>query len=117
MLIIYRKQDGKIIDNQGINSSFPLGIIDTDYLIQYIIKQFGGKESDYGLFRLHDVDDIEKVEKTFTHEYSIIDNEIEFGELKPIPEPEPQPPSETEVMMDYLVDLDYRLTLVELGLA
>ncbi|WP_313891111.1 hypothetical protein [Psychrobacillus sp.] len=33
------------------------------------------------------------------------------------PEPEvPQSPSETDMLMDYVIDVDYRVTMIELGL-
>ncbi|MFJ5771389.1 hypothetical protein [Psychrobacillus sp. NPDC093180] len=34
----------------------------------------------------------------------------------PSVEPEPQPPSETELLTDYIVDVDYRVTMIELGI-
>ena len=30
--------------------------------------------------------------------------------------PEPEPPKETDLIMDYVVDVDYRVTMIELGL-
>ncbi|GGA30970.1 hypothetical protein [Psychrobacillus lasiicapitis] len=55
-------------------------------------------------------------ERVFTHEYTIEKGEIKFGDLKPLPDPEPQPPTETELLTDYIVDVDYRVTMIELGL-
>lgn len=98
MLIIYRKSDGVVVDNQGTNSLYPLGIPEATILIDYIAKKNGGNIEDYEVLRLHDIDDIEIVNKTFTHEYSIQDGQIVFGEEIPIPEPEPQPPSEVEIL-------------------
>lgn len=39
----------------------------------------------------------------------------EFTEHMPV-EPEPQPPSEIEGLTNYVLDVDYRLIMVEMGL-
>lgn len=116
MLIIYKLADGIIIDNQGINSNFPNGVEDVKPLIDFIISTQGGKSEDYGVFRLNDTEDYEIVARTFTHEYTIQNGEIVFGVEKPIPVPEPQSPTETELLTDYIIDVDYRVTMIELGL-
>lgn len=98
MLIIYNKVNGRIVENTGKNSAFPLGIEDASFILENVIANNGGVEEDYGLFRLHDIEDSENVEKTSSHNYSIQDGRIVFGELKPIPESEPQPPTEIELI-------------------
>lgn len=40
----------------------------------------------------------------------------EDNPMPPVEEPEPQPPTETELLTDYIVDVDYRVTMIELGL-
>lgn len=34
----------------------------------------------------------------------------------PPQEPEPQTPTESEILTDYIIDVDYRVTMIELGL-
>lgn len=98
MLIIYEKSSGNILNNQGIVQGFPLGMADTSMLIDSLVEQLGGTEEDYGVFRLHDEENKEIVEKTFTHDYTIQNGEIVFGAEEIIPEPEPQPPTEIELL-------------------
>lgn len=33
-----------------------------------------------------------------------------------LPKPDPKEPTETEILTDYIVDVDYRVTMIELGL-
>ncbi|WP_144511620.1 hypothetical protein [Bacillus sp. FJAT-22090] len=98
MLIVYKVSSGEVVENMGTNSLFPNGIPDEKSVIQYAVQNFGGIASDYKVFRLHDVEDSEQVAKTFTHEYTIKNDRVVFGSLKPIPDPEPQPPSDIEVL-------------------
>ncbi len=116
MLIIYNKTTGQVVSNQGTNSLFPLGVENIQNILNYVVDQYGGNSSDYDSARLHDIEDADIVSKTFTHEYTVQNDEIVFGVEKVFPEPEPQQPSETELLTDYIVDVDYRVTMIELGL-
>ena len=98
MLLIYRKSTGEVVSNQGKLDGSPLGLDDTSILVNYVVSQFGGNKDDYGLFRLHDIEDAETVNKTFTHEYTIQDGQVVFGAEIILPEPEPRPPSELELL-------------------
>ena len=53
--------------------------------------------------------------RIFTHNFSIKNGNIMIGEEKVV-EIEPPPPSETELLTDYIVDVDYRVIMIELGL-
>ncbi|MER2169046.1 MAG: hypothetical protein ABS938_00265 [Psychrobacillus psychrodurans] len=46
----------------------------------------------------------------------VIERTNKWRDENPPLEPEPQLPSETEVLNDYIVDVDYRVTMIELGL-
>lgn len=98
MLIIYKKTTGEIVENQGTNSMFPNGVEDVTNIVSTIIKRLGGTENEYEVLRLHDEYDKVIVEKTFTHEYSVLNNQIVFGGLRPVPEFVPQPPTEIEIL-------------------
>lgn len=60
------------------------------------------------------------IQKTRTNEFGVIETLTEYKQKwrdeNPPVELEPQPPSETDIMMDYIVDVDYRVTMIELGL-
>lgn len=96
VLIIYKVSSGEVVENQGILDSYPQGINDIDPVIENITMRFGGNMEDYSILRLNDIENADLVKKTFTHEYTVQNGEIVFGELKPISEPEPQPPTEIE---------------------
>lgn len=116
MLIIYNKSTGVVVSNQGMNNLYPLGVPNIENILNHVVTQHGGAHSSYGIIRLHDIDDKTIAEKTITHEYTIQNGEIVFGAERPIPEPEPQPPSTTDLLTDYIIDVDYRVTMIELGL-
>lgn len=96
MLIVYSKADGKIIENTGKNEAFPLGIPETSSLLEHIASTNGGTPDDYGIIRLHDIEEKDIVEKTFTNLYSVEKGQLVFGGLIPVQEPEPQPPTAEE---------------------
>jgi hypothetical protein len=98
MHIIYNKADGLVKLTSATNSIFPNGLPDISLDMKNVIDLHGRTESDYDVLRLHDFEDAEVVAKTFTHEYTVQNGEIVFGELKSIPEPEPQPPTEIELL-------------------
>lgn len=56
MLIVYRKSDGEIVFNSGKSFITPNGITDENGFLA-TIEQIGGSYSDYGTYRLHDVND------------------------------------------------------------
>ncbi|WP_313893845.1 hypothetical protein [Psychrobacillus sp.] len=65
-------------------------------------------EDEYGIYQ------------TRTNEHGIVEEKITrkqkwYDENPTEPEVLPEP-TETEMMMDYLVDVDYRVTMIELGL-
>lgn len=116
MLIIYKKSNGEVVNNQGTNETFPLGVTNVQPILDNVIANNGGSYDDYGIIRLHDIEDKAIVEKTFTNLYSVEKGQLVFGGLIPVQEPEPQLPTETELLTDYIIDVDYRVTMIELGL-
>lgn len=62
MLIIFRHSDKMICSNSGTNSYLPEG---PEFLqeVQNAINLYGGIPSDYGEFRLHDVDQADLVQE------------------------------------------------------
>lgn len=106
MLIVYRKTTGEVVENQGIISMFPLGTPDTADVIQNVIERFGGNESDYDIFRLHDVEDKEIVMKTFTHDCMIRGDQLVFGEEKKKEEITTEP-SQTDLLAEELVKMKF----------
>jgi len=57
--------------------------------------------------------------KSRTNEHGIEEKVVEYKQKywdeNPPAVPEPQP-TETELLMDYVIDVDYRVTMIELGL-
>ncbi|TQR21787.1 hypothetical protein [Psychrobacillus vulpis] len=61
-----------------------------------------------------------------TNDYDIIETEFDYITLEKVDEivkakeyvipVEPQEPTETELLNDYIIDVDYRVTMIELGL-
>lgn len=93
MLIIFKKDSGEVVENQGIIDGFPLGLPNHDLVIEKVIERIGGSVANYDVIRLDDEVDKIIVYQTFTHEYSVKDGKIVIGNIKPIPEPEPPKPS------------------------
>ncbi|MFO1444066.1 hypothetical protein KDN24_12810 [Bacillus sp. Bva_UNVM-123] len=105
MIIIYNKAKLKIVSTVASNETIE-EVIEKD-----AIRNFGGKIDDYASIELT----VEEVAKTSTHEFTIVNGQIVFGDEKVIEEP-PKEPSEVELLNDYVVDVDYRVTMIELGL-
>lgn len=101
MLIIYRKADRKIVWNSGLNSIFPEGT-PFEIEIRNVIQCFGGAPSDYGEFRLHDIEQSDLTQKCFTHSYCLgFDTNgnpanVIIGDPLPISDPEPEYPTHEE---------------------
>lgn len=109
-IIIYRKSDGKPFLQETISSFFnnEKEIYDSTLNYEHIVKNHGGIKEDYSEIWLEDETIIQK---TYTHKFTIVNGEVVFGDEIVIEEPEKEPTQD-----DYLLDLDYRLSTVELGL-
>jgi len=57
-----------------------------------------------------------KIPLAMQKEIIIVDGQITFGEDRNLVVPEPLIPSEADALTDYIVDVDYRVTMIELGL-
>jgi len=77
MIIVYRKSDGKVMNNHNTNLVLPEGNPGVE--IANTINCNGGSFEDYGYFSLHDINDIEIVEATRDHIFT-----LEFVGGKPI---------------------------------
>jgi len=67
MLIVYRKNDKKILFNSGKSFVEPQGMSDENGKLA-VIEQIGGTFDDYGTYRLHDIEDKEKVDEILAYE-------------------------------------------------
>lgn len=71
-------------------------------------KEWAVTEDEYGVY------------KTRTNSLGIIEKLTKYKQKwydeNPQNEVGPQPPSETELLTDYVVDVDYRVTLIEIGI-
>lgn len=67
MLIVYRKSDKKILFNSGKSYVEPQGMSDINGKLA-VIERIGGAFDDYGTFRLHDIDDVEKVDEILRYQ-------------------------------------------------
>lgn len=67
MLIIYRKSDKKILFNSGKSYVEPQGMSDINGKLA-VIERIGGTFDDYGTFRLHDIEDKEKVDEILRYQ-------------------------------------------------
>lgn len=66
MLIVYRKNDKKILFNSGKSFVVPQGMSDENGKLA-VIEQIGGTFDDYGTYRLHDIEDKEKVDEILAY--------------------------------------------------
>ncbi len=67
MLIVYRKTDGEILFNSGKSFIRPEGMSDINGKLA-VIQEIGGSFNDYGTYRLHDIEEKEKVDKILKYE-------------------------------------------------
>lgn len=67
MLIVYRKSDKKILFSSGKSYVEPQGMSDINGKLA-VIERIGGVFDDYGTFRLHDIDDAEKVDEILKYQ-------------------------------------------------
>lgn len=108
MILVFRKTDDFIVNQEMISSFFSKETFDTTKMYEEIVSQLGGVKSDYSEVWIEDEEDINK---TFTHDFTIQNGKVVFGTEKPIPEPEPQPPSEIELLQQE--NLTLQLALAE----
>jgi hypothetical protein len=89
-LVIYRKSDGKPLLHERISSFLTKETYNPSYNFEHIVKNHGGTKEDYDILWFDDVDP-----KIYTHEFTIQNGEVVFGEEKVIEEPtKPQPTPE-----------------------
>lgn len=67
MLIVYRKSNGEILLNTGKSFVKPEGMSDYNGKLA-VIERIGGSVNDYGTFRLHDINEKEKVDEILRYE-------------------------------------------------
>jgi hypothetical protein len=91
-LIIYRKSDGRPLAQEGITSFYTQDTYDSTHIYEHIIEKFKGEKEDYSEIWLEDE---LIIQKTFTHEYTIQNDELVFGEEKTF-EDAPQVPTPEE---------------------
>lgn len=90
MLIVYRKSDKKILFNSGKSYVEPEGMSDENGKLA-VIEQIGGDFDDYGTYRLHDIEDEEKVNEILEYQDYVslvfengeaVDYEIDFEQYE-----------------------------------
>lgn len=89
--MVYRKSDKKILFNSGKSFVEPQGMSDENGKLA-VIEQIGGTFDDYGTYRLHDIDDKEKVDEilqyrnyvslVFDEHGNSIDYEIDYEQFE-----------------------------------
>lgn len=67
MLIVYRKSNKEILFISGKSYVEPQGMSDENGKLA-VIEHIGGTFDDYGTFRLHDIEDKEKVEEILKYQ-------------------------------------------------
>lgn len=70
MLIVYRKSDKEILFNSGKSFVEPKGMSDENGKLA-VIERIGGTFDDYGIFRLHDIEDKSKVDEILEYQYYV----------------------------------------------
>ncbi|WP_342577667.1 hypothetical protein [Psychrobacillus sp. FSL K6-2843] len=105
-LVIYRKSDNKV-EMEVIQ--YPLH--DTE-IFEKFIANGGHKATEFGTIEITE----DEIATAMQKEIIIVDGQITFGEDRNPVVPEPLIPSEADALTDYIVDVDYRVTMIELGL-
>lgn len=103
ILIIYELQHGQPKHIEQISSQLTVETYDINVTYKSVVQANGGINSDYKHLW------IENDERVFTHYFTILDGNLEFGSEM---EPQKKEPS----LDDYLIELDFRLSTIELGL-
>lgn len=67
MLIVYRKLDKKVLFNSGKSFVEPQGMSDENGKLA-VIERTGGDFEDYGTYRLHDIEDKDKVDEILQYQ-------------------------------------------------
>lgn len=81
MLIVYRKDNNEIVFNSGKSFVTPEGMTDENGKLA-VMEKVGGSFDDYGVYRLHDINDSEKVEEILAYEkytYLVFEDNIPIG--------------------------------------
>ncbi|MBD7944700.1 hypothetical protein H9650_11295 [Psychrobacillus sp. Sa2BUA9] len=66
-------------------------------------------EDEYGKYK-------KRINEFGLPEVHTIERKKKWYDENPQAQIEPQPPSETEILTDYVIEVDYRVTMIELGL-
>lgn len=110
MLIIYRKADGIPLLQETISSFYTKESYVNTHNYEHIIKNHGGLIEDYDEIWLEDESIIQR---TYTHEFTIIKGEIVFGAEKIIEEPLGEPTAEERIEALEQEKLALQLALAE----
>lgn len=113
MLIVLERDTKKILENYGTNSLFPDGNLPLE------------EKSNELFVRIHDNSEMAK-EILTAHEYSLILNDRDeatgvtvhqtLEEFQAEQTPIDPLPTESDELASYMLDMDYRLTMMEMGL-
>lgn len=105
-LVIYKKSDNQIMME---NIQYP--VYDTQ-IFEKFIASGNYNASDYGQVEIPQ----SLISEAMQKEIIIVNGQITFGEDRNPVVLEPLIPSEADALTDYIVDVDYRVTMIELGL-
>lgn len=105
-LVIFRKSDNKIMTEV---IQYPLH--DTN-IFEKFIANGDYNSNDYASLEITE----HEMPMASQKQIIIVDGKITFGEDRYPVELEPLIPSEADALTDYIVDVDYRVTMIELGL-
>jgi hypothetical protein len=94
--IIYKKADGKPLVKEEISTFLTKETYDSTRNFEHVVKNYGGTKEDYDILWIDEVDP-----KIYTHEFTVQNSEIIFGEEKVIEEL-PKEPTEIEKLQKEL---------------
>ncbi|WP_313803630.1 hypothetical protein [Cytobacillus sp.] len=109
-IIIYRKSDGQSLLQETASSFFTQETYDSTHNIEHVVKTHGGVKEDYSEIRLVDETIIQK---TVTHEFTIVNGEIVFGAEKVIEAPPKEPTPDERIKALEEERLGLQLALAE----